>query len=280
MLTVDTDNYNVELPFIPQYSSVHGVTNANATSLYRPYENMNSINNDDWHNYCNINTNPMLGNAPNVAANAYPEQTLPWPHLVPEYQNYPHFANVNCWWSQFYFQLQHTTLDARGSFNFRQTNNGCDESSISSQNQENEFSRNIPTTSNHYNPAPFALPLTRATDSAGITFPNQLNQNSNGPLQTHQLPVRHFSQQANSELVFQCHDCFRFCSSAGGLKRHAKFCRASKPNLQNIFSSLKQPTSSLSDAPHQSVLTDINGGAPKQTENALCPSLSTLLGKI
>lgn len=215
----------------------------------------------------------MLANAANVTANAmdgYPEQTFPWPHLVPDYQNYSQFPNVNCWWSQFYYQQ--TTFDARGSFNSRQADYAWDESSISSFDQGNGLPTNTPTSSNHYIPPPFAPPPAWVIDSAGAPFPNcQFSQNGNGLPLPQQFPIRPVPQQASSEPVYQCHDCLRFCSSAGGLKRHARYCRASETNLQNLFSSLTQQPSNLSNA---------NEVPLKQCEYAPRPSFSSLSCKI
>ena len=45
------------------------------------------------------------------------------------------------------------------------------------------------------------------------------------------------------DATFQCDLCLRYCVSAGGLKRHSKFCRASEANLETIFASLKRSNS-------------------------------------
>lgn len=189
----------------------------------------------------------------NVASNVvggYTESTFHWHHLPDTaFPNYSHFSNVN-WWNQFYYQQ--ATYDVYTNHIPRPAaaapDSSFDESNVSSY----ELEIGSPVSTSNPPSAPCVQPpliTPQEFPNESIPFPfasyQQFTQPANAYSLPHQqLPIRPVPQQAGGgESIHRCNACLRFCASAGGLKRHAKFCRASQTNLTNIFASLKRKES-------------------------------------
>lgn len=270
-----------DLPFASYYTSAQSVAVTNTAPLYRPYDIINTSNNDEWP--ISLNYNHVF--AANVAANVmggYPESTFPWSHHAPEtayhnYHSYQHFPN---WWNQYYYQQATYDVHYDPRQASVQADNVFDGTSASSFGSENAAPVHPLTTP--YVQASFAQPTTFTTDPASFLHPScqqaSYTANANPPALEQQLPIRPVPQQAVAEPVHQCKACLRCCSSAGGLKRHAKFCRASQSNVEGIYASFKEYCPRVPEANQvlpfaQNFLTETN--AREETEATLPINLSS-----
>lgn len=245
-----------ELTFNSYYSSVQSVQNTttNGPGFYRPYDIAGNNNNEEWPSisgtgsYNGIYNTGGVGNR-NATGNNYStdynvEAPSTWAHY-PEsaFSHYSHYSNVN-FWPQLYFQQATYESHARESryplpqdSTFIDDNNG----QVYELNGERTSSDSPEVASSPLPPLPsITFPTNVTSLPVQTNNPPYLPQYESQPQP--QLPIRPIPQQATTDLTsFQCPACLRFCISAGGLKRHAKFCRASQTNLDNIFASLKRP---------------------------------------
>lgn len=267
-----------ELAFNSYYSSVQNTANNNQQQgFYRPYDPIStSNNNDEWPLLNNGSGTTfgagVVGNRNNLFGNSVasdfvePSQPQSWTHFSePTY--YPHFANVNFWPHMYFQQTSSYESPTASVHDYRQSlplDSAIDDSNGSAYELDIE---RIPVDSPAISistPTPPPLGAQPMYPSDIFYHPTvqpsqqQITGVSNNVSQQ-QLPIRPIPQKSQ-QLTHQCSACYRYCVSAGGLKRHAKFCRASQSNLENIFASLKRPeqTESVPDASHQTEAHPIN----------------------
>ena len=231
-----------ELNFNSYYSSVQNVTHNNS-GLYRPYQTVTINNNVDEWPFVNgggsageVGNRNALGNSVNFVETP-PLPPPAWPH---QSTYYPHFTNVN-FWPHLYFQQPNFQSHATHQYSLPSV------SAIDNSNGSSAYEIDIEGLSaddSHATPStPVSVPQpTHQSDpivSPSVQpSPQQISGVPNVILQPPQFPIRPIPQ---FQVAHQCPACFRYCISAGGLKRHSKFCRASQSNLDDIFASLEQP---------------------------------------
>lgn len=253
---------NEELALNSYYASSQNVTNNNS-NFYRPYDTAIGYNNND-ESWSFFNANGVLNASSSVNRNMYinnnptPDFDTPpvWPQFVePTYPQYSHFSNVN-FWPQLYipqvasYESHHHDY-MRHPFSVDQ---GVD--NINESGYELDAGR-LPVDTVPSASTLIAQPSLYPNEISNYPVQQQTQQSQSSPSASNnvdnvpQLPIRPIPQQAvkNADPAHQCKDCSRSCVSAGGLKRHAKFCRASPANLQTIFASLNRPTEEKDSAP-------------------------------
>lgn len=271
---------NEELALNSYYASSQNVTNNNS-NFYRPYDTAIGYNNND-ESWSFFNANGVLNASSSVNRNMYinnnptPDFDTPpvWPQFVePTYPQYSHFSNVN-FWPQLYipqvasYESHHHDY-MRHPFSVDQ---GVD--NINESGYELDAGRlpvdTVPSASTliaqpSLYPNEISNYPVQQQSQQSQSFPSTSNNVDNVP----QLPIRPIPQQAvkNADPAHQCKDCSRSCVSAGGLKRHAKFCRASPANLQTIFASLNRPTEEKDSAP---VVVDNSTSSNQYPVNLSC----------
>lgn len=241
---------NEELAFTSYYSSAQNVANNNP-GFYRPYDTVTSNNNEDWsfvNNGGGFGANAAIGNRNaflNVAPPDFVPETPPaWPHF-PE-TTYSHYSsnfgtNIN-FWPQLYLQQQVNYESHVHDYRYSQppetavedSNGSVYELDIERSSVDSpSISTSTPQPSTYPNDfLPFPVQQNYLHSFPAMSMPHDIQP---------QFPIRPIPQQAvKVDTSHQCPACFRYCASAGGLKRHAKFCRVSVDNLENIFTSLKR----------------------------------------
>ena len=182
---------------------------ANSNPYYRQYENCN----DEW-----AFANNTFGR------NLYVDYENPhW--QISETAYYPHFPHSNVWPSQLYVHNYDNYHDYRYPMP--------------------ELAGPV-VEDNTQAVSSYGFELENATDNnnlAPAVDNSNLNLNSYQPTTFNPTVVSDGPKPVTDSLesTYQCDLCYHFCVSAGGLKRHAKFCRASSSNLETIFASLRRP---------------------------------------
>ena len=240
MFQVDVENDS--LP-ISSYYPMQNVSSQNA--YYRQYETCN----DDWTAF---SSNAFSSNAFTSSAfpgNAYPGNAFPGNAFsgsafnrnlyASDYENsqhwqisesayYPHFSNANMW----------PPLYVHNYDNYHEYRYPLPDLAPAPVSDDGAISCYDFELNNCSHPAAAGPPAEQTLSYFGSVAPAV---GGGGPKP---LPQGGGSPPIDPlESMFQCHLCFRPCASAGGLKRHAKFCRASSTNLENIFASLKGSSS-------------------------------------
>jgi len=93
---------------------------------------------------------------------------------------------------------------------------------------------------------------------SATTMPNTPTPTPTPTSTPNPMSTKYCSDAATESAAFRCDLCFRYCVSAGDLKRCAKFCRASPTNLENIYGSLKRPTNAPTELQPEVILRPIN----------------------
>lgn len=239
---------NEELAFNSYYPSTQNATSFNNPGFYRPYDTVSCNNNDEWQlgNSSNVfSVNGPVGNR-NVFGNNPVSDLVDmhstWPHFSePNYSHYSHYTNNANFWPQLYFPQNTYDCHAHDYRYPAPLKPAVEDSNESYDLDVEQISVDSPSIS-------VSTPQSSTYPNELYSYPIQHNHQqsfphiSNDVQPQHPLPIRPIPQQAaKGDPTHQCPACYRFCVSAGGLKRHAKFCRASPTNLENIFASLKRP---------------------------------------
>ncbi|KAI9554526.1 hypothetical protein GHT06_019799 [Daphnia sinensis] len=249
-----------ELAFNSYYTSVHSATNNNNPGFYRAHDNGNSNNNNEEYPFVNggsgvYSASSSFGNrnvlpncdAPTDLVETAPPPASAWPHF-PEinYSHYSHFPNVNLW-SQLYFQ-QNNNHSEPNVHDYRNLPPPYDTTLNDSNRSTYELdiersSVTSPTVNQHTTvPHPSAYPndlyaVPQSHNHSFVPVPNESQQ--------HQLPIRPIPQQASRvnpilnathNPTHMCPACDRCCISAGGLKRHLRFCGPARARTDKSLS--------------------------------------------
>ena len=241
---------------------MQNVANNNVQPYYRPYDIAGPT--EDWP-YLNNGFNQRSANFYTADYEGLPYLQMPEPPAATGF--YPHFAHANAnVWPQVYgvptpYDGYHDTTHRYQQLADPLMDDNAIPSYPGFETEESinpSISETLPTfnynqqvygshsVEDKFNPmSAITMPITPTPTPTPTSTPNPMS-------------TKNCSDTAMESAAFRCDLCFRYCVSAGGLKRHAKFCRASPTNLENIYGSLKRPTDVPTELPPEVNIQPIN----------------------